>query len=174
MRIPQFGVRSIALLVLISAAAPRTSAIEDAAHESKAAAQSALRELGKASSRVIVGKVLSQESKWVGKKIVTVAKVSPLEVLKGEATPGRAVEIGYLGGTIDSTGMEYSHEATLQPGEIVLLFLQEADPKAIVPGLRIAGEQGRIRLIAPGGEERRLKNNRRLRAYLRQVAEAVR
>ena len=163
----------IAFLLLIPDAAHRASAIEDTGKESAATAQSALQQLSRASSRVIVGKVLSQESKWVGRKIVTVAKVDPLEVFKGDVTPGRAVEVGYLGGTVGTTVMDYGHEPTLQPGEIVLLFLREADPKAIVPGLRIAQEDGRVRLIAPGEKETRLRNNRRLRAYLKQVAEAV-
>ncbi|HWM25234.1 MAG TPA: hypothetical protein VNP98_10445 [Chthoniobacterales bacterium] len=163
----------MALLFLAPGAAQRASAIEDAAKESSGAGQASLQRLAKASSRVIVGKVLSQESKWVGKKIVTVAKVDPLEVFKGEATPGRPLEVGYLGGTVGTTAMDYGHEPTLQTGEIVLLFLQEHDPKAIVPGLRIAQEDGRVRLIAPKEKETRLKNNRRLRAYLKQVAEAV-
>ena len=163
----------IACLLLIEGS-QHASAIEDSAKESTGTApRASLQQLAKASSRILVGKVLSQESKWVGKKIVTVAKVEPLEVFKGDVTPGRVVEIGYLGGTVGTTAMEYGHEPTLQRGEIVLLFLREPDPKAIVPGLRIAQEDGRIRLVAPGEKETRLKNNRRLRAYLKQVAEAV-
>jgi hypothetical protein len=164
---------AIILVGLATGSAHRSSAIEDVGKAPAAAASSGLQQLAKDSTQVVVAKVLSQKSKWAGKKIVTVAKVSPLEILKGNARPGRTIEVGYLGGTVGTTVMDFGHEPTLQSGEIVLLFLREHDPKGIVPGLRIAQEDGRVRLIAAGEKETRLKNNRRLRAYLKQVADAL-
>jgi hypothetical protein len=170
-----FSSTAIALVFvgLATGGAHYSSAIEDAGKAPAAAAPPSLQELAKSSTQVVVAKVLSQESKWVGKKIVTVAKVSPLEILKGNARAGQPIEVGYLGGAVGTTVMDFGHEPTLQPGEIVLLFLREHDPKAIVPGLHITQENGRVRLIAPGEKETRLKNNRRLRAYLKQVTSAV-
>src|SRR5829696_1802646 len=68
------------------------------------------------SELVLVGKVLRNSSRWVGKKIVTTSEVQPLEIFKGTAPD--TVKVWFLGGTVGVINQDATHEATLTAGEV--------------------------------------------------------
>lgn len=87
------------------------------------------RAMARQADSIIVGRVVDTQSEWVGRTLVTVAKVKVNETLKG----GRAstVEVVLPGG-IDATrrvpvAMTYPGAPRLVPDEQVLLFLDRSD-----------------------------------------------
>ena len=114
-----------------------------------------LDELTDLSSEVVVGRVVSHETHWEGRLIVTVSTVAVGESIKGRA-PSR-IEITQLGGTAlhPETGlavtMSASHQVGLGIGEEVLLFVHRTDR-----GLRqiVGAQQGKyvVREDARSGE----------------------
>lgn len=114
-----------------------------------------LEELIDLSTEVVVGRVVSNETQWEGRLIVTVSTVEVEESIKGHA-PSR-IEITQLGGTAvhPTTGlavtMSASHQVGLGIGEEVLLFVHRTDR-----GLRqiVGAQQGKyvVREDARSGE----------------------
>lgn len=87
------------------------------------------RAMAREAEAIIVGSVVDTRSSWLGKTLVTVAKVKVDETLKGARTP--LVEVVLPGG-IDATrrvpvAMTYPGAPRLVPDEHVLLFLDRSD-----------------------------------------------
>ena len=117
--------------------------------------------LARVSEVVVVGRVESVQSRWVGKKIYSMAAVSPLEQLKGR-TP-TVLKVVFAGGTVGNITQTVSHEPELIAGEIALLYLRSTSQKSLESGLRIVSEAGVVRLVAPHQKTSRLQNNKRIR-----------
>ena len=134
-----------------------------------------IEQMSEASELVVIGRVLRNESRWVGKLIVTTSEVQPLQTLKGDH-PGETLKVSFYGGTVGVINQHVTHEAILQEDEVAVLFLAQPDERAAerAPGLRIVHERGALRLLDPGADESRLKDNRRLQRYLEEIAERVR
>ena len=134
-----------------------------------------LEELARLSDVVVVGRVVRNSSRWVGKVIVTTSEVRTLETFKGQ--PPSLLEVSFLGGTVGVIHQDATHEPTLTEGEVAVLFLAAPPPspqgRPQIEGLRIVAEDGKLPLLAPGEPESRLKNDRRLQRFLREVAERV-
>ena len=105
----------------------------------------ALNEMVDLSDEIVVGKVISETSRWEGRLIVTVATVAVEETIKGTGAP--MLEITQLGGTAvhPQSGlamtMTASTQVSLKPGEDVLLFVHRTSA-----GRRqlVGGGQGRL------------------------------
>jgi len=122
------------------------------------------------SELVLVGKVLRNSSRWVGKKIVTTSEVQTLETFKGTA-PG-IVKVWFLGGTVGVINQDVTHEATLTTGEVAVLFL--AQPKgAQIDGLRMVDQDAKVELLTPDQPGSRLLNDVRLKRYIADIKERV-
>jgi hypothetical protein len=115
-----------------------------------------LEEMVDLSTEVVVGRVVSNETRWEGRLIVTVSTVEVGESIKGSA-PAR-IEITQLGGTAvhPETGlavtMSASSQVGLGVGEEVLLFVHRTDR-----GLRqlVGAQQGKYVVREdPSGEAR--------------------
>ncbi|MBM4440785.1 MAG: hypothetical protein FJ027_10205 [Candidatus Rokubacteria bacterium] len=130
-----------------------------------------LADLARQSSHVVVGKVVKTEARWVKRKIVTAATVEVVETLKGAVAANRPLTIAFLGGRVGALEQDFSHEVTLETGETALLFLSDRAG----PGreLRIVAD-GKDTLLAQGMAASRLRNNRRVAAYLQEAREVVR
>lgn len=157
---------TLTLAVYISLLVPYARAAEDKT-------DAAFKDRVAAASHILVGKVRSLASRLVDKKIFTVAQVEPLEILKGSTEAHKPIEVVFRGGRVGNVDQEVSHEPRLQQGEVVLLYLRAASPKALVPGLNVVDGDGVVGLLTPDQPESRLKNNRRLRAWLDSEAERV-
>ena len=131
--------------------------------------------LGSESDLVVVGRVVSSSSRWVGKKIITTSEVQSLESLKGKA-PGPTLQVATLGGTVGVIRQTATHFPTLEEGEVAILFLGQVAPEgASAPGsYRILHQAGKVRLLNPGEPDSRLENNRRLQDFLGEVKSRVR
>jgi hypothetical protein len=123
------------------------------------------------SELVLVGKVLRNSSRWVGKTIVTTSEVQPLETYKG-APPAGTVKVWFLGGTVGAINQDVTHEATLTAGETAVLFLGTAKG-ARVEGLRMVDQDAKIPVLAPDQPDTRLANDRRLRRFLADIKARV-
>lgn len=75
---------------------------------------------------VAVGKVSSLASRWNGdhSRIFTSVTLSVEQYVKG-GTPGQPLTIVVPGGEVDGVGELYSHMATFQQGESVLVFAEK-------------------------------------------------
>lgn len=123
-----------------------------------------LDELTELSEEIVVGRVVSTESRWEGSLIVTVASVEVSDSWKGRS-PDR-IEVLHLGGTAQhpQTGlpitMSTSLELSLQPEDELLLFLVRPESTArLQPGARriVGGPQGRFAVSRdPRTAERRI------------------
>lgn len=104
-----------------------------------------LDEMVSAADDIVVGEVLSSEARWQGKLIVTDSVVRVDEALKGGGAA--TVTVTQLGGTAvhpvigAPVTMDVSSYVGLQPGERVLLFLEQKRP-----GMRqiVGAEQGKF------------------------------
>ena len=133
-----------------------------------------IEEMARVSDLVVVVKVLKNKAQWVDRKIVTTSKVQKIETYKGE-TRKRIIDVSFLGGTLGVINQHVTHEATLQEGEIVVLFLAEPTGKTNIymGGMRIVSEWGKITLLQPGESDSRFDNNRRLKQFLEEIRKRV-
>ncbi len=85
-----------------------------------------MEELIYLADRIVVGTVMDAEARFAegGRFIVTDVEVQVDEVLKGPEVAG-ALTVWQLGGEVDGVGMRVEGTAELDPGERVLLFLEE-------------------------------------------------
>lgn len=133
-------------------------------------APSSIEALTLNSDIVIVGKVLQNRSRWLNGHIMTTSDVQPLQTLKGK-TGGATLQVSFYGGTVDNINEHVEHEATLQEGQISVMFLRQFNQKsgAVAP-LSIVSEKGSIPLVQPWERESRLTNNRRLIRQLEDIS----
>lgn len=94
---------------------------------------------------IVMGRVMSNVSRWEGKKIVTVTTIRVEEAISGR--PGLQIEIAQLGGTavhpklgVPIT-MTVSEQVAFRQDEQVLLFLKEERPGK---RLLVGGHQGKF------------------------------
>ena len=118
------------------------------------------------SEQIVVGKVSSLSSRWVGKVIVTTANIEPLETIKGKATRGQ-LKVSYIGGTVGVIRQTLSHQATLEEGETAILFLSDAPKKSALSGSKVFSHAaGKIQLLKKNEDISRLQSNGRLSKLL--------
>lgn len=119
------------------------------------------------SELIVVAEVTHNKPQWFRRSIVTVSEVTPLMVLKGDAS-GRPLRVMFFGGTIGVINQEFTHEATLREGEVAVLFLKRSHDEAsrALQASRIVGEEGKLPLLDPGQSKTRLENNKRLIRFL--------
>src|SRR5262249_43945012 len=84
------------------------------------------------SSKILIGTVTNTESKWIDRRLVTVATVAASDVLKGDTAPQVTV---VLPGGVDAkrrfpVAMTYAGAPTMFPTEEVALFLNDKSPVA--------------------------------------------
>lgn len=99
---------------------------------------------------VLVGQVTAVNPQWQvndfgDRLIVSTVRVAVSETLKGGA--GTAIDVDIEGGTIDGLTLRVSDQATLQPGDRAVFYLERSARGRIVPHLR---GQGVIKLDAGG------------------------
>ncbi|TQV87937.1 hypothetical protein [Aliikangiella coralliicola] len=118
------------------------------------------------SQQIVVGKVSSLSSRWVGNIIVTTANIEPLETIKGKATRGQ-LKVSYVGGTVGVIRQTLSHQTTLEEGETAILFLSDAPKKSALSGSKVFSHaSGKIQLLKKGESISRLQSNGRLSKLL--------
>jgi hypothetical protein len=136
-----------------------------------------IEELARASDVVMVGRVIKSHTRWVGRKIVTTSTVEPLRngIFKGHDPNRGKIEVACLGGTLGAISQQVTHEATLQVGEIAVIFLVEPRTGAAwhIRGWRIINEWGKIAILRPGEPESRLENNPHLKLRLEDIKNRV-
>ena len=134
-----------------------------------------VEELTRLSDVVVVGRVVRNTSRWVGKLIVTTSEVETLEAFKGQ--PPSRLAVSFLGGTVGVIHQDATHEPTLTEGEVAVLFLASPPPSPAgrpqVEGLRIVAEDGKLPLLAPREPASRFRNDRRLQRFLRELAARI-
>ena len=130
-----------------------------------------IEEMAHHSEMVVLVKVVSKRSNWVGKKVVTVSEVQPLRFFKGGFS-NELLSVVTLGGKVGDISQDFTHEVSLEEGETSILFLvSSASNKSFMPGtMRPYGEFGRIRLLRPTDRDSRLKNNIRLNRFIEDLA----
>lgn len=167
-RIRNLGILAGVLLV----AAPSLAQKLDRSHPGETRA-----DLARKADLVVVGKVLNVDSRWEGRKIVSTARVQPLELVKGSlpAAAQKVLEVRFLGGQVGPWAQEFSHEITLTEGETAALFLAplpSAD-RSKTPVFRLLGEEAKVSLLRPKDPASRLKSNRRLAGRVEALRAAV-
>jgi len=121
------------------------------------------------SQNIVIGKVKSLSSKWVGKVIVTTADVEPIEILKGKAQ-SKSLKVSYVGGTVGNIRQTLSHPIELVDGETAILFLTDADKSSAFAGSKVFSHyQGKIHLLSKNENVDRLKSNKRILGLVKQL-----
>lgn len=128
----------------------------------------------KPSQNVLIGKVKSLSSKWVGKVIVTTADVEPIEVLKGKAL-SKSIKVSYVGGTVGNIKQTLSHPIELVDGETAILFLTDANKNSAFKGAKVFSHyQGKIPLLDKKEKIERLKSNKRILGLVNKIQAVTR
>lgn len=156
-------------LLLVAAPLPAQKIDDDTRLEK------AWTELARKADFVVLGTVLGVDSRWEGKKIVSTARVQPLEVLKGSLPAGAAkvLEVRFLGGRVGPWAQEFSHEIVLVEGETAVLFMESLATIGTKPAFRLLGENAKVSLLRAEHPVSRLRNNRRLAGRLQALRGAV-
>ena len=121
---------------------------------------------------VVVGKVEKRESKWVGGKIVTAARLQPISVLKGDGVPS-PVSLMFLGGAVGSIRQDFTDEIIAVEGETAVFFLVDPPAGSGASLSELPRIAHKVTLLKPGQADSRLKNNRRLVRYQNEITEKV-
>lgn len=145
-----------------------------AAGASDVAATLPIEEMAAQSDLVVLGHVVRNTARWVGKVIVTTSQVVPVEVIKGKLS-GEPIEVSFIGGTVGVINQHATHQATLEQGELAVIFLNDVGKGTpFEPSTkRIGSERGKVTLLPPGYSELRLKHDLRLREVIRQITHRV-
>lgn len=132
-----------------------------------------IEEMASRSEYVVVGKIVGAESRWVGKKIITVSEVQPIRLIKGEPL-AKNLHVLTLGGTVGVIAQHFSHEVLLEKEEVALLFLVRSLGRPFLPdALSPYPEYGKIPLLKPTDRASRLYNNRRLNRLVDEIVARV-
>jgi hypothetical protein len=118
-------------------------------------------QLTAASDVIVIGRVLSSQSRWIDRTLVTAVSVQIDESLKGDASG--QLEVLLPGGTDASrrvkVAMTYPGAPTLQGDEQVFLFLTRSDE---VGGYIVSGfAQGKYSIVTDAGGVRRVSRDLR-------------
>lgn len=117
-----------------------------------------LEEMARASTAVVRGVVLRNESRWgeSPRVIYTFTELRVVEALKGKV--GASLVVRELGGVVGATGQSVAGAARFAPGEEVVLFLEPARDD---PGVYLVHSMGagKVLLRATGGKEVRAFRN---------------
>lgn len=95
---------------------------------------------------ILTGKVVQQNSSWNEDKtrIYTRATIEVQDYIKGNKN-GNSIVVSYLGGEVGDIGESYSHVATFENNEEVLVFLKKNELNEDYNVLY--GEEGKINLV---------------------------
>jgi len=126
------------------------------------------------SKNIILAKVKSLSSKWVGKVIITTADVEPIETIKGKIQ-SKSLKVSYVGGTVGNIRQTLSHSTLLEEGETAILFLTDAHKKSALAGTQVfSHSQGKIHLLNKNENINRLKSNQRILGLVNKLQAEVR
>lgn len=121
------------------------------------------------SSDIVIAKVKSLSSKWVGKVIITTADVEPIEMLKGKSQV-KSLKVSYIGGTVGNIRQTLSHPIELVDGETAVLFLTDAHKSSGVAGTKVfSHSQGKIHLLDKDENINLLKSNKRISGLVNKI-----
>lgn len=109
---PRASATAVALAALLLPAAPALAALAN---------QASVEDLARTSDAVVRGKVVSQTSRWVGKRIVTDVDIQTSALWRGNA-PQR-VKVTVPGGVMGDLGQRVDGMASFTEGEDVVVFL---------------------------------------------------
>ena len=96
-----------------------------------------LAELTASADRIVVARVVGQESRWEGTRIVTDVELQVRDVAKGNVTAGEHLSVTVLGGSVDGIGMKVIGEARFVLGEQALVFIAGTTRDAQVVGMTL-------------------------------------
>lgn len=125
------------------------------------------------SDAVLLAKVISKESKWVGKIIITTATMDVVETMKGKSE--RRIRVSYPGGVVGPIAQYVTHTPALQIGETAVVFIDEPKSDALrdLDSFEFSAEKAKIAILAPEQNEARLDENVRLKRNLNRIRAAV-
>lgn len=117
-----------------------------------------MEELVGDADQVVVGTVVSQQSRWdEHRRIVTDVTIRVEESIKGRATVGQTVVVTRLGGEVGDLGMRVEGEATFEVGERAIVF---AEKVARGRALRTVGmSQGVLPIRVMPGRDRVMREH---------------
>ncbi len=107
------------------------------------------------SDAIVVGRVVAQQSRWDGDRIVTDVLVEVAETLHGTSPPDRMLQVVRLGGSIGELGMRVEGEPNFEGGGQYLLFLRRwrglYRPVGMSQGVMRVRVEGGAPMVQPGG-----------------------
>src|SRR5215813_5974666 len=116
------SVRRVSLLAVLLLAVPARASVVEPLD---------LPALSRGADLIVRGQVVRAVSTWDGDHIVTRSTIEVRRVWKGRA--GRTVVVRTLGGVVGTIGQKAPGEASLAPGEEVILFLEAAGGGEFLP-----------------------------------------
>jgi hypothetical protein len=103
-----------------------------------------LEEMARIADVVAIAHVESSDAAWRGKRIYTLARLTPTRLLKGKAEGELLVEVE--GGVVGAIGQQVAGAPRFTPGEDVAVFLHRV-PDTDPPVYRVVGmSQGKLRV----------------------------
>ncbi|TQV72264.1 hypothetical protein FLL45_18775 [Aliikangiella marina] len=130
--------------------------------------------MGSSSQQVVVGKVKSLSSRWIGNVIVTTAEIEPVEYLKGRASKS-LFNLSYVGGRIGVIEQQLSYPMHLEQGETAVFFIQDAPQKTALAGNKMFSNfEGKIPLLNKDQSLTLLDENSRIVKLLEELRSSVR
>ena len=106
-----------------------------------------LQDLISSASHIFVGQVVSTESRWVGKKILTSNSIAVSRVVKG--APGQSFTLTTLGGRVGAIAQTVPSSPRLQAGQEVLVFAGRAGGHNLI----VYMHQGLFDVVTEGGRK---------------------
>lgn len=106
-----------------------------------------LQNLISSAHHIFVGQVVSTESRWVDKKILTSSSIAVSQVIKG--APGESFTLTTLGGRVGAIAQTVPSSPQLQAGQEVLVFAGRAGGYNLV----VYMDQGLFNVVTEGGEK---------------------
>ena len=106
-----------------------------------------LQNLISSASHIFVGQVVSTESRWVDKKILTASSIAVSQVIKG--TPGESFTLTTLGGRVGAIAQTVPSSPQLRTGQEVLVFAGRAGAYNMV----VYMDQGLFNVVTENGEK---------------------
>lgn len=106
-----------------------------------------LQNLISSANHIFVGQVVSTESRWAGKKILTSSSIAVSQVIKG--TPGESFTLTTLGGRVGAIAQTVPSSPRLQAGQEVLVFAGRAGGYNMV----VYMDQGLFNVVTEAGEK---------------------
>ncbi len=105
--------------------------------------------------QVVVGRVLAQQPRWDGGRIVTDILIEVDEVFAGDAAVGTVLQLVRFGGAIGELGMRIEGEPSFEDGASYVLFLRQwrglYRPVGMSQGVLPIEEEDGAPMVQPGG-----------------------